>query len=260
MFNLHVKIHPGIALGPMLLIFPVLLGLLVSSVSAETFDKPLKQVNVDLGLSPDQRPEDNLHIKLSCSYYPEFMVKELDDKGELGPKWLAIVTSSPAHLPACVQLHGPKEKLLAQNMCEEFWGVKQGLVFLAGCEIQNSILDFSVYDPKTSKQLFQDSIGVYRHASNDIDFVNTSTGQQLRFRYMRAFAGDCSVPQRGAACWRKFQEKVGLNTAPIPRCSGYEGKMADDWLTVFAYPVEVTFQPQPVVKNLHGPIQCWPSE
>ena len=47
-------------------------------------------------------PGDPQHVQLSCSYYPGFMVKELDDPGVEGAEWVTVTAFSkgpPSGLP-----------------------------------------------------------------------------------------------------------------------------------------------------------------
>src|SRR5580658_3881027 len=79
-----------------------------SAANAEPFDKPLQKKVMDLGQSPHLMPNDDRHIKLTCSYYPNFMVKELNDPGNKGALWIALVPAKPGHISGCTRTHGPE--------------------------------------------------------------------------------------------------------------------------------------------------------
>jgi hypothetical protein len=74
-----------------------------SVVSGDYFDIPMKKKVVDFGPSP-YYPGGNVRIKLSCYFYPSFMVKEYDE-GQEGAEWLAIVSFEEGITPACTQSH-----------------------------------------------------------------------------------------------------------------------------------------------------------
>jgi hypothetical protein len=51
----------------------------------ESFDKPVRKATVNLGRSPYLMRNDPRPIQLSCFYYPDFIVKELDNPGQSQP-------------------------------------------------------------------------------------------------------------------------------------------------------------------------------
>ena len=231
---------------------------LLSSAFAETPDKPLRTTVVDLGLSPDQAHKDNLHIKLSCYYYPNFMVKQLDDAGSQGALWFALVPSRLGHVPACVQTHGSEEIVFAQDWCGYFGGVKRDLVLLNACDGFGGGFGFGVFDSVTGTKVFEDLVSIKKNRGG-IDFV-PSSGEQMILRYRRVVIGDCSVPKDGGVCWNKFRKQPGLKAAPMPKCSDYEGTDAGVSSSVIAYPVEVLLFPKPAIKALANPVECWPAD
>jgi len=228
----------------------------ISGARAESFDKPLRKEVVDLGLSPDFSPSDNVHIKLTCTYYPTFMVKQLEDTSSEGALGFAIVKVRPGHVSACVKAQGLDEKTFAKKWCGYFSGVKRGLVFLDGCDGFSGGISFAAFDSKSGTEVFEDLIST---KDGDIDFVRISQ-TQLALRYTRVFIGDCSVPKQGQACWSRFRKQSGLETAPMPKCSDYEGPEVGIANSVIAYPVEASLFPKPSVKALSNPTQCWPSD
>lgn len=228
----------------------------LSSVAlAETFDKPLQKKVVDLGLSPDFSPSTNVHLKLTCAYYPAFMVKQLEDTSSEGALWFAIVTDHPGHRAPCVQAHGPDEKLIGEDWCGYFSGVKRGVVFLDACDGFSGGIYFAAFDSRSGMKIFEDSVAT---KNGKIDFVVSD--KQITLRYLRVIVGDCSVPKYGSTCWNKFKEQPSLNAAPMPKCSDYKGAEAGVSPSVIAYPVEVFLFPKPNIKALANPRQCWPAD
>ena len=228
----------------------------ISVAFAESFDKPLQKRVVDLGLSPDFSPSDNVHMKLTCTYYPNFMVKQLEDTSSEGALGFAIVAARARHISACTQAHGIGEKIFGEKWCGYFSGVKRDLVFLDGCDGFSGGISFAAFDSKSGMEVFEDLVST---KDGHIDFYRISK-TQLTLRYMRVFIGDCSVPKLRGACWSRFRKQPGLETAPMPKCSDYEGAEAGEANSVISYPVEVSLSPKPSIKALSNPIQCWPSD
>jgi hypothetical protein len=109
----------------------IALGMTISNSAAyaEPFDKPLQKKVLDLGRSPELMPNAKMHVMLTCFYYPNFMVKELNDPGNKGALWIAIVPVHPGHISGCTRTHGTGEKLF-KDWDGYFGGVKHDLVFL----------------------------------------------------------------------------------------------------------------------------------
>ena len=222
---------------------------------AESFDKPLQKKVVDLGLSPDFSPSDNVHLKLTCAYYPAFMVKQLEDTSSEGALWFAIVTAHPGHRAPCIQAHGLDEKVIGEDWCGYFSGVKRGVVFLDACDGFSGGIYFAAFDSKSGMKIFEDSVAT---KNGNIDFVVSD--KQITLRYVRVVIGNCSVPKNGTTCWSKFKERPGLNAAPMPKCNHDKGAEAGVSPSVIAYPVEVFLFPKPNIKALANPQQCWPAD
>jgi hypothetical protein len=246
------KAPAGLLLGASLV-----LGAPTSSfaANAEAFDKPLQTKVVDLGRSSLLMRKDE-HVKLTCFYYSHFMVKQLDDPGNKGALFIAIVITRPGQVPACTRRHGPGEELFPQDWDQYFGGVKRDLVFLFAADGTDEGLGFRAFDSRTRAKVFEDSVSLLHQ---EIDFAQASDNQ-ITLRYLRVVSGDCSVPKDGSACWSKFREKLGLKLAPMPKCRDYEGEEAGKAPSVVYYPVQVSLFPKPLMKALDDPITCWPSD
>jgi hypothetical protein len=246
-------------LAALLLHAVIVLGTTTSSTAAhaEPFDKPLQEKVVDFGRSRYLMPNDDRHAKLTCSHYPNFMVKELNDPGLKG----ALITLVPVrqgHNPACTRTRSRGEKVF-KDWGGYFGGVKRDLVFLYDSDGTDGGLPFTAFDSKTLAKIFQDSVALQGELHHEIDFVQASD-KQITLRYLRVVSGTCSVPKDGSACWTKFKEQTGLRLAPMPKCSDYPGKEAGKATSVIAYPVEVSLFPKPSITALANPVKCWPSE
>jgi hypothetical protein len=237
-----------------------LVGLTISACAAqaESFDKPVQKKVVDLGPSPYLGPnnKNDPHIKLTCSYYPTFMVKELNDPGNKGALFISTVPIEPGHTPACTKNHGPNERVF-KDWDGYFAGVKRGLLFLDASDGSGGGMPFAVFNPATGAKIFEDSVKLENGGQRKLDFVQTS-GAQITLRYLRVVTEDCSLPKDGAACWDRFRNQIGLTSAPVPACN-YGGEDPQAY-SVIAYPVETAFFPKPSTKALANPATCWPHE
>src|ERR1700753_1804237 len=139
----------------------ITLGLTItsSSASAESFDKPLQEKIVDFGQSPGLTPSADNHIKLTCSYYPNFMVKELDDPGNKGALLIAIVPARPEHTAECTRKRSLGERVF-KDWNGYFAGVKRDLVFLYDADGTDGGLPFTAFDSKSQAKIFRDSVSL----------------------------------------------------------------------------------------------------
>jgi hypothetical protein len=257
----------------------VLFVLLASSLTtnslalAESFDKPLRKTVVDLGRSSYLLPTSPLRVRLSCFYYPAFMVKELNDPGLKGADWIAIAPILNGRLPACGRSHGAGEQLIGRRWSGYFSGVKGQLLFLDASDGTNEGMPFAIFDWKTLRKIFQDSVLFWNSGSVDphIEFAYAPDGK-MSMRYLRVVAGDCSIPKDGMTCWNKFREKFGLVLATVPKCVGYQVQGEKKWVvgdegvppgeletpSAIAYPVVVELVARPSIKPVAGPVKCSP--
>lgn len=254
---------------------------LISFSYADSFDKPLQKKTVDLGPSPYSLG--GTRAKVSCYFFADFMVKEVD-MGEKGASRLAIVPIAKGAVPRCTRYRSKTEKVVnSKTWSGYFKGVKNSLVFFDAADGDNGGLWFAVYDSKTGKEIFKDA------AVGDIDFTE-SPDKQLSLKYMRVVDGECVVPKEKAGCWDRIKETIGLESAPMPDCEKTyeesavslakercqaqntnnpecltrETKLAreqwSDASSIISYPVEVLLAPQPVIKPIAGTMKCWPAD
>ena len=232
-------------------------GTVRSTVSS--FDAPLKKKIVDFGPSPYYpNPQTAPRIKLSCFYFPAFMVKEYDE-GQKGAEWLSIVRSSKAATLLCTRSHAPDEVVI--DWSGYFEGAKANLVFIHAPDGQDGGMPFAVFDSRAGKKIFED-------VAYDSSFINrrfaVSPFNKLRvsgvlLKYLRVEAYDCDLhhsPER-SACWEKIKVQAGLGNRQIPVCSGYE-QIHSQYSSAVAYPVEVILRPRPTIRTIAGPVRCWP--
>ena len=227
---------------------------------AGEFDAPVKEVTVDLGRDPNY-PADDAHDILSCYYFPQLLVKELDVKGNVGSEWLSILRSRDA-LPACKRSHEPGERVIKYPEWNGyFWGVKAGLVFFSCPEFAQASCTFAVYDSTSGKKLFMDDVAV-TNKGRDIHMQVFSTKAGVVARYDAAADAGCDL-YKAADCWKKVKAKFGLKSDRKPDCLGYpevyELFQTDVDESMIAYPVEVTLSSRPSVRIVAGLVRCWPT-
>jgi len=242
-----------------LLLIGIVLGYsaLGSIASAETFDEPVRKAVVILGRSPNLMPNNPSRIQLNCFYYPDFMVKELNDPGMKGVRWVTITPALKGQLPTCRLSHGSTERFIDNEEWWGFEGVKDQLLFLRAADgDENEGMVFRVLDWKTGKKVFEDSEWWNDH----LEFVKDSDGR-LSIKYLRVVGGACSIPKEGTSCWNKITKQFGLPPAPAPKCTGSSWEEAissaeEKEPSAIGYPVVVDLFPQPSINAVTGPVKC----
>lgn len=257
---------PTYAARAAILIAAVAIGCLAAGVvaHAESFDTPVRKTAVDLGPSRDLMPGDPQHVQLSCSYYPGFMVKELDDPGVEGAEWVTVTAFLKGHPPACRSAHGPKERFIAKDSWG-FLGVKGSLLFLTAADGEDGGLPFRIVNWKTGKNIFKDSAALPYYGGPGFDFGHAADGK-LTVQFLRVVHGDCSIPNDGQSCWNILRANLGLAPTDMPACTGYVGEKTDQPIalatlethSVLQYPVEVKLFPRPLTRAIAGEVKCRP--
>jgi hypothetical protein len=231
----------------------------------ESFDKPVRKTVVNLGRSAYLMPNNPDRVRLYCYYYQDFMVKELNNPGLKGVRWVTVTPFIDENAPACRLAHGSTERFMAKGWWG-FEGVKGSLLFLEAADgDDNSGMPFRVLDLETGKKIFEDSAWWNGH----LEFMHT-TDETVSLKYLRVVGGDCSIPKDGTICWSKSRRRYGLGNATMPKCAGYrhegekEGAVDDDGVplveidtpSAIAYPAVVDLFPRPSIRAVPGPIKC----
>ena len=253
-----------------------------AKAASSAFDTPLSTKKVTL----PPANKDGAKTKLTCSYYPHFMVKQVDE-GEVGAAQLSIVpVVAGAPKPACQRKNLPSEKVVNPNDWTGYVkGAKGDYVLFDADDGVNGGLGFAVVAAGNAKKLFEDSAVGNLHSL-------ALEGNVLTLRYKRSFAGSCSVPHDGAPCWTKIAAATGQGSAPQPDCAaGYlkaKNEMAkgrceaqkksgaaclatalkeldaqrwNEAPSVIVYEVETVLRPgQSSTKPLGGGLSCHPSD
>jgi hypothetical protein len=231
--------------------------------SAGSFDTPIKKVTVDLGPSPQFNDHD-IRSTLTCYYYPHLMVKEYAQGGS-GAEWLSMLHSR-GKLPECKLSHERGERVIDESEWIGYLkGVKDALVFFDANDDFDGDFPFAIYDSITGKKLFEDSAygeNVASGSSSRVRVFSTKPGYLLK--YLRVSDVGCDLHSGGRACWERVKAKLALKGDDMPVCTGYEHISdligTDHVESKIAYPVEVTLSPHPALKNVAGPLKCWPTQ
>lgn len=230
---------------------------------AGSFDAPLDKKIVDFGPSPyHPRAQTPPRIKLSCFYFPAFMIKEYDE-GEKGAEWLAIVPTSTRDSEKCSQSHASSERVIAwKEWCGYFKGVKRNFAFFDACDGDSGGLPFVVYDMKTGKNVYQDSAydsNMWRRkATSPFDRLRVvaSPQDEISLKYLRVVETECDL-RTETSCWERIRRKMNLTSAQAPTCTGYSG-IKGRLASALAYPVEVALSSDSSVRTISGSLKCWP--
>ena len=158
--------------------------------------------------------KDTNKTTLTCFYYFNFMVKQIDE-GEVGSFQLSIVVTGDRYSAPCQRDNLPNEHIVdPKDWTGYFKGVKGDYVLFDADDGVNDAMGFAVFD-LNAKKLFDDS------AKGDVEVVSAEGGK-LTLQYVRSFAGDCSVVKQGDACWKKIAAAASIDTAAKPDCvTGY---------------------------------------
>src|ERR1700761_2518217 len=175
-------------------------GASASDGAAALYDKPIKVVHLPLPRDP-QNPD--AKAVLSCSYYPHFMVKQVD-LGEEGADQLSIVPISGAQ-PACARANLATEKVISSDDWSGYFdGVKGNYVFFSAGDGTNGGMGFAVFTSDGKKNY--DDVAK-KWSAIDV----TSTG--LSLKYARVYEAKCALHVGADACWQKIKTDTALTDA-----------------------------------------------
>jgi hypothetical protein len=223
------------------------------------FDNPLKKQIIHL---PKATPDASANAKLSCFYYPGFMVKEVD-LGEKGADKLSITSQMKnAALPCKRDNAG---EIIAKDWAGYYAGVKGDYVFFNADDGYDGGLPFAVFSGGTGQKLFEDSRDA--HAGNFQSIA--ASGDGLTVRYRRTYKASCSLYASKSACWDQIKKDAGMvTTAPMPDCAALyeaEQKRTPDYAkdianlpSMIGYEVEAHYgDGKPAFTALPGKVSCW---
>ncbi len=249
----------------------IVLGMTICSLTghSESFDKPVRETVISLGRSRYLMANNPSRIQLSCFYYQKFMVKQLNNPGLKGVRWVTVTPVINNDAPPCRLAHASTERFMATAWWG-FEGIKRSLLFLHAADGDgNGGMPFRILDLETGKKLFEDST----EWKSDLAFLHNRDGT-ISLKYSRVVGGACSIPKDGASCWGKYKRLYGLALATAPKCTGYRNEGDKEWVagdpgtppeeistpSAIAYPVELKLFPRPSIRVIPGPVRCTPVE
>jgi hypothetical protein len=216
------------------------------------FDPPSKTVHT---LLPRDRDNPQSRPKVTCAYFPRFMVKEID-LGEVGASQLSVLTGSGS--PPCRQANAPGERVVSPTTWSGYFaGAKGDYVIFTADDGWNGGMGFAVFSAQSGRKLFDDTY------KTRFQSVQTSAAG-LVLRYRRVYAAKCSIAADAAGCWAKVRKDTGLSAAAPPDCRAAYAREARRTPklaaqvrgdpTVIDYEALVTLQGgHPVIRPASGP-------
>ena len=196
--------------------FALMLQVCAAAGGADFFDKPLDKQVVRLPADPDN-PQ--AKPKRSCSYYPGFMVKEVD-LGEVGAGLSITPIFKGGENPHCAAKDAGEIAIKGDDWSGYFAGVKGDFVFFTAEDGVNGGMPFAVFSAKNAKKLFDDTAGT------ELFHAIALTGDGVTLRYRRVFKSPCSLYADPKGCWRKITAVTLLADGARPDCAGaYEKEM-----------------------------------
>lgn len=233
-------------------------------LNAEGFDSPLKTNVVDYGPSPFSASPNQAHVKLSCFYFPDFVVKQYDE-AQKGVAWLSILRVTDQRVPRCQRSHEAEERIIAgREWSGYFAGAKSHMVFFRGDDGYNGGVPFAVYDSTSGRKVFEDSAyesSLWNREGAESTFdhltVSTAKGGGVIATYLRVKDVGCDLHQEKTSCWESTRAVLKLKAHSIPTCTGYDN-VSDCLESIVAYPVELRLSPHPSIRSVIGPTKCWP--
>jgi hypothetical protein len=258
----------GVLLGPR---FP----LAWASSNASLFDRPLHETHTPLPRDP-YNP--GLKPMLSCFYYPNFMVKQVD-LGEKGAEQISVL---PYWLkdnkePPCLRTNATDEMLIDPRAWSGYFeGVKGDFVFLVSADGSDGGPSFAVFNAVDAWKIFVDaekvfknsteftSLMVLNHPKNDNESV-------LELHYRRVYRAPCSLRADEKNCWSLIRQITGLTEVSPPNCAtAYEAeekkspgdaKSLRTDPSVITYEVEVVLDSSNVIRvtPVSKAMECYPA-
>ena len=234
------------------------LSLSVATAAAPSlFDTPkdtqVIKLPADLA-NPQAKP------KRTCTYYPGFVVKEID-MGEVGAADLSI-TAISGEAPKCERDIAHEVNIDPETWSGYFKGAKGDFVFFDGEDGWNGGMPFAVFNGKTGRKLFSDT------RKGDTYHAVETAGGALMLRYRRVWPGPCSLMADAKGCWKKIVAATALPDAVRPDCTvAYRKEMARTpkfassipaMASVISYEAEARYAGGKLtIKPAPGTVECW---
>lgn len=180
-------------------------GSSVAGTSSALYDKPSKVIRLPLPHDP-YNPQ--AKAELTCSYYKNFAVKQVD-MGEEGADQLSIIPITGAQ-PACARANVASEKVISANDWSGYFdGVKGNYVFFSAGDGTNGGMGFAVFTAG-GKKIYDDT--AKKWSAIDV------TPAGLSLKYSRVYEAKCPLRAGADACWQTVKADTALTDAKSPDC------------------------------------------
>jgi hypothetical protein len=231
----------------------------LAAAPAGQLDKPLDVKVIALPADPLNQ---HAKPKRSCTYYPGFVVKEID-RGEVGAEEQAVIPlPKGGKPPACEAKIKHEIVIKAADWSGYFDGAKGDFLLYDAADGINNGLPFAVFDSTTGKKLFEDS----RQGDAFASVALKDGGLVLQYR--RVWLAPCSLMADAKGCWKKIMALTALAPSARPDCSAEYREAMKAWPksaetterlpTVIAYNAEARFAKGKLsITPLPGKTECW---
>ena len=227
------------------------------SANASAYDTPLRTQVVKL---PAEPANPQAKPKRTCTYYPGFVVKEID-MGEVGALDLSI-TAVHGEAPKCGQDIAHEVNIDPETWSGYFKGAKGDFAFFDGEDGWNGGMPFAVFSGKTGHKLFSDT-----RKGDTYEAIEAGNGT-LAIHYRRVWLAPCSLMTDAKGCWKKIVAATSLAESARPDCAAaYHKEMertpkfAGDipaMAGVISYEAEARYTGGKLTITPHaGPVECW---
>lgn len=229
------------------------------------FDKPLHETHTPLPLDPDNPQSKPM---LSCFYYQDFMVKQVD-LGEEGAEQLSILHVQKGQTdPPCSRANAKDEIVIdSKTWSGYFEGVKGDFVFFHAEDGFNDGLSFAVFNGWDGYKLFEDAAKLDKSviAFAEIKLLidpKSDPETAIRLRYRRVYVAQCSLRADEKDCWKNIQQITGLTEAMPPSCeAAYEAekkRLPKYANMVDTYPSNITYEVEVVLNRRNSVVRVTP--
>jgi hypothetical protein len=247
-----------------------------ANASSLLYDKPLHETHTTLPSDPDNR---QLKPKLSCFYYPDFMVKQVD-LGEQGAEQISILhRAKDQEEPQCLRANVKDEIVIDPRAWSGYFeGVKGYFIFLSADDGYFHGLSFGVFSASDGRKIFEDDQKIDKGAITftiieALNDLNNETDSSIMLRYGRVYVALCSLRTNEKSCWSSIKRITGLTETVPPDCkTDYEAekkaypdnvKEIDSFPSVITYDVEVVLSPRNTalrVIPISKVMECYPGD
>ena len=219
------------------------------------FDPPLAIKRIE---GPELSPAQSFE----CTWYSDFLLRETEIDGPgRGPSYLVAQPARASRLPCAAPHSATDIKLDGGNTA--FIG-RKGAFFFYDTSDTFGVDPFSIWHAPDGKRLYTDVTTV----TAGLTAMSVTDGT-LHLTYVRAYAGPCSIPQDGAACWQKalkaghFVRAIAALPPPIQACAASyrAAKATVSERSIITYAVEMTLTPdgKPTILSRTAPA-CEPDD